>query len=137
LKQKYLVSLSPETQKLSIREYAELEKGEYVFICEEVHDIGDFRNAMDGGADALIPVVRRPNMYPRKDFSERIAQEIINLLSDESGVTSSEILIDDKDDFIQEEDDIDPRVVYEDEDEVTDLKKDEDTAKESDNTNSK
>jgi hypothetical protein len=132
LKQKYLVSLDTETQKLSIREYAELEKGEFAFVCEELHDIGDFRDAMGGGAEALVPVVRRPNMYPRKDFSEKIAQEIINLLKDESGSTKSEILIDDKDDFIQDKDDIDPRVVYEDDAEAGDSKKDEDTEKEID-----
>lgn len=114
MKQKYLISLSPETQKLSIREYAELEKGEFAFVCEEIHDIDDFRNAMEEGAKGLVPVVRRPNMYPRQDFGEKIAQEIIDLLNDESGATSSEILINDKDDFIEAEDDVDPRVVYED-----------------------
>jgi hypothetical protein len=114
LKQKYLISVSPETEKLTIREYAELEKGEYAFICEEVHDINDFRNAKEGGAEGMVSVVRRPNMYPRQDFGERIAQEIINLLDDESGEAYREILIDDKDDFVQAQDDIDPRVVYED-----------------------
>jgi hypothetical protein len=76
-------------------------------------------------------------MYPRKDFSEKIAQEIINLLKDESGSTKSEILIDDKDDFIQEKDDIDPRVVYEDDAEAADSKKDEDTEKEAEAGDSK
>lgn len=114
MKQKYLIAMSPETQKLSIREYAELEKGEFAFVCEEVHDIDAFRSAMESGAKGLVPVVRRPNMYPRQDFGEKIAQGIIDLLNDESGATSNEILINDSDDFIQAEDDIDPRVVYED-----------------------
>lgn len=106
--------MSQETNKLSIREYAELEKGEFAFVCEEVHDIDDFRNVMEGGAKDLVSLVRRPNMYPRQDFGEKIAQGIIDLLNDESGATSSEIMINDIDAFIEAEDDLDPRVVYED-----------------------
>jgi hypothetical protein len=126
LKQKYLITLSPETEKLSIQEYAELEKGEFAFVCEEVYDIDEFKNAMDGGAEGLVSIVRRPNMYPRQDFGERIAQEIINLLNDASGATSSEIFINDRDDFIQEKDDIDPRAVYEEDTEETDQNGDQD-----------
>ena len=114
MKQKYVISIKQETKKLTIQEYAELEKGEIAFVCEEVHNVDDFRNAMEEGAKALVPVIRRPNMYPRQDFGEKIAQGIIDLLNDVSGATSSEILINDHDDFIEAEDDIDPKAVYED-----------------------
>lgn len=117
MKQKYLISINPETQELSIREFAEIEKGEFSFVCEEIHDAEVFRKAMPGGAESLVPVVRRPNMYPRQDFGERIAQGIIDLLSGDLGETSREVLIDDVDAFAPSEDDIDPRVVYEDADE--------------------
>jgi hypothetical protein len=131
LKQKYLISMGPEEGKLSIQEYAELEKGEFAFVCEEVYDIDAFRNVMDGGAEAMVSVVRRPNMYPRQDFGEKIAQEIINLVNDPSGASSSEVLINDSDDFIQAKDDIDPAVVYEDGDKDTkDTKDTEDDDKE-------
>jgi len=124
--------MSPETQELSIREYAELEKGEFAFVCEEVHDIDVFRNTMGEGAKGLVPLVRRPNMYPRQDFGERIAQGIIDLINDESGATSTEILINDKDDFIEAEDDIDPKVVYSDDDDGDDSDADGDTAEDDD-----
>jgi len=137
VKQKYLISLSPETQKLSIREYAELEKGEFAFVCEEVHDIDDFRNAMQSGAKGLVSVVRRPNMYPRQDFGEKIAQVIIDLLNDVSGATSSEILINDKDDFIEAEDDVDPRVIYEDDGDDEDQDADADITYDDDTEDSK
>ncbi len=114
MKQKYLISTNPETQKLSIKEYAELEKGEFAFVCEEIHEIADFRNAMEKGTNDLVSLVRRPNMYPRQEFGEKIAQGIIDLLNDESGATSNEVLIDDIDAFVSAEDDMDPRVVYED-----------------------
>jgi hypothetical protein len=118
VKQKYFISINQETLKLSIREYAELEKGEFAFICEEIHDVEVFKNAMGEGAKGLVPIVRRPNMYPRQDFGEKIAQGIIELLNDEARTTSTEILVNDIDDFIAAEDDIDPRVVYEDEKET-------------------
>jgi hypothetical protein len=121
--------MSQETQKLSIREYAELEKGEFAFVCEEVHDIDDFKNTMEDGAKGLVSVVRRPNMYPRQDFGEKIAQGIIDLLNDESGATSIEVLINDSDDFIEAEDDIDPKAVYEDDDGEDDKKESENTKK--------
>jgi hypothetical protein len=116
LKQKYDITISPDTGKLTIQEYAELEKGEFAFVCEEIYEIDEFKNAMDGGVEELVTIVRRPNMYPRQDYGERIAQEIIDLLNDTTGATSGKVLINDRDDFIQEKEDVDPRVVYEDDD---------------------
>lgn len=112
MKQKYHISFSPETEALSIQEFAELEKGEFAFVCEEIHDAKVFRDAMGGGAEGLVPIVRRPNMYPRQDFGVKIAQGIIALLSNGSGVTTHEVVIDDVDAFAASENDIDPRVVF-------------------------
>lgn len=116
MKQKYLITLRPETQEISIREYTELEKGEFAFVCEEIHDAEAFRNAMAGGAESLVPIVRRPNMYPRQDFGEQIAQGIIDVLNDEFEATSKEVFIDDVDAFETSEDDIDAEVVFEESD---------------------
>jgi hypothetical protein len=113
MKQKYLITNLQEKQEVSIREYAELEKGEFSFICEETYDADTLRAAMPDGAQNLIPIVRRPNMYPREDYSERISQGIIDLLSNETGETSKEINIDDADVFHASDTDLDPRVVYE------------------------
>ena len=134
MKQKYILSILPETQQLSIREYAELEKGEYAFICEEIHDAEVFRAAMTSGAKSLIPIIRRPNMYPRQDFGERIAEGIIDLLNDESGGTSREIFINDVDAFNAVDADLDPRVVYEDDDDKDDDDDDDDDGDLSDDT---
>jgi hypothetical protein len=113
MNQKYLISTDPETEQLSIREYAELEKGEFAFVCEEIHDAGELRAAMSDGVESLVSMVRRPNMYPRQDFGERIARGIIDLLSDETGATSMEVFISDADVFAPSDTDIDPRVVTE------------------------
>jgi hypothetical protein len=120
VKQKYTLTINPETKKLAIREYAEIEKGEFAFVCEELHDIDAFKDGMAEGAAALVPIIRRPNMYPRQDFGERIAQGIIDLLNDDTGETKSEILINDVEAFESAEDDVDPRVVYEGDDEDDD-----------------
>jgi len=111
MKQKYLITLLQETREISIREYAELEEGEFAFVCEEIHDAEVFRSAMRDDARSLVSIVRRPNMYPRQDFGERIAQGIIDLLSDETGATSREIFISDADVFTPSDNDIDPRVL--------------------------
>lgn len=112
MKQKYQISFNPETEALSIQEFAELEKGEFAFVCEEIHDAKVFRDVMDGGAECLVPIVRRPNMYPREEFGVKIALGIIALLSDGSGMTYHEVMIDDVDAFSASENDIDPRIVY-------------------------
>ena len=111
MKQKYLIAFLQETQEVSIREYAELEKGEFALICEEVHDADVLRDAMADGVQRLVPIIRRPNMYPRQDFGEKIAQGIVDLLEDTTGETSLEIFINDADDFIPAADDFDSRVV--------------------------
>lgn len=113
MRQKYLISILPETNEISIREYAELEKGEFAFVCEEIHEAEVFRNAMADGPESLVPIVRRPNMYPRKDFGVRIAQGIIDILSDDFEATSKEVFIDDVDAFETSNNDIDPEVVFE------------------------
>lgn len=116
VKQKYTLTIDLKGKELSIREYAEIEKEEFAFVCEEIYAIDDFKNSMSEGAVGLVPIIRRPNMYPRQDFCEKIAQGIIDLLNDDSGETKSEIMINDKDAFESAEEDIDPRVVLEDED---------------------
>ena len=121
MKQKYILTIIPETQKIAIREYAEIEKGEFAFVCEELHDIDAIKAVMSDGAVALVPIIRRPNMYPRQDFGERIAQGIIDLLNDETGATSNEIFINDVEAFEPEEEDMDPSVVYEEDDDEDDF----------------
>ena len=112
MKQKYLITILQETREVSIREYAELEKGDFAIVCEEIHDAEVLRAAMLDGARSLVSIVRRPNMYPRQDFGEKIAQGIIDLLNDETGATSREIFISDADVFTPSDNDIDPRVVF-------------------------
>lgn len=118
MKQKYLITILPETQEISIREYAELEKDEFAFICEEIHDADVLRVAAPDGAGSLVPIIRRPNMYPRQDYGERIAQGIIDLLSNETGESSVEIFIDDADVFKSSDNDIDSRVVFSEDDDT-------------------
>ena len=122
MRQKYLITILQESREVSIREYDELEKGEFAFVCEETHDAGALKAAMSDGVQRLVPIVRRPNMYPRQDVVERIAQVIIDLLNDETGETIKEILISDADVFIPSDTDIDPRVVFEDEGNVEEEK---------------
>ena len=111
MKQKYIITILQESNEVSIREYAELEKGEFSFICEEIHDTKALKAAIPEGAGNLVPILRRPNMYPRQDYGEKIAMGIIDLLNDAAMETSTEVFINDADDFIPADDDFDPRVV--------------------------
>ena len=76
MKQKYVVLLDNETGKLSIQEYAELDKEMLSLLCEETYDAETIKNAMQKDRNALIQALRTHNMYPPGMYTERIADAI-------------------------------------------------------------
>ncbi len=105
MKQKYVVSNNPDTKQISIREYTELEKGEFTFVCEEIYDHSEIEAAATKDTGALVSCLRRPNMYPKQAYAEQIAQTVQNILTDEGEpAASAEVLFDDVEEFMTEED---------------------------------
>ncbi len=79
MKQKYVVLLDNEAGKLSIQEYAELDKEMLSLLCEETYDAKAIKAAMDKDRNALIQALRTHNMYPPGMYTERIADAIVDM----------------------------------------------------------
>ena len=96
MKQKYLILKNDDTNKLIIREFAELEHDVYSLACEETYDGDVIKSAITSGKEVLISTLRTTNLYPPGSYAEKIAESVINLYSSESD-QSQELFFDDKD----------------------------------------
>ncbi len=78
MKQKYSIFTDNEAGIMTIKEFAELDKGMFSLIFEETYEIPMIRAAIKDGKDALIAAIRTPNLYPIAEYVEKIADTIID-----------------------------------------------------------
>jgi hypothetical protein len=116
MKQKYLILKNDERTKLIIREFAELDKEIFSFLCEETFDDESVKSAIAIGENALIETLRTKNLFPIGIYAKKIAAAVTNMY--ESGNDQSvELVFDDHDLMKKEqeepaaEDDIEEEVV--------------------------
>jgi hypothetical protein len=94
MKQKYLILKNDEKTKLIIREFAELDKEMFTFLCEEIFDDKSVKSAIAIGEDALIATLRTKNLFPIGIYAKEIAAAVTKMY--ESGNDESvELLFDD------------------------------------------
>ncbi len=129
MKQKYVVLLDNENGKLSIQEYAELDKEMLSLLCEETYDAAAIKAAMDKDRHALIQALRTNNMYPPGVYTERIATAIAEMFQPGANA-SAELFFEEREMFAAADGDKEDAVVSSDEEktdmEVDDLLDDED-----------
>jgi hypothetical protein len=77
MKQKYSIFKDNESSILTIKEFAELDKGMYSLIFEETYENAMIEAAIEDGKDALVSAIRTPNLYPIAEYAEKIADTII------------------------------------------------------------
>jgi hypothetical protein len=99
MKQKYVVLLDNETEKLAIQEYAELDKEMLSLLCEESYDAEMIRTAMNKDRSSLIQSLRTHNMYPPGVYTERIADAIVEMFQPGAS-TSAELFFEERDLFV-------------------------------------
>jgi hypothetical protein len=116
MKQKYLILKNDEKNKLIIREFAELDKEMFTFLCEETFDDASVRSAIAIGEDALIAKLRTKNLFPIGIYAKELAAAVTKMY--ESGNDQSVELIFDDHDLMKKEqreplvdDDIEDEVV--------------------------
>ena len=94
MKQKYLILKNDKKTKLIIREFAELDKEMFSFLCEEAFDDESITSAIAIGEDALIETLRTKNLFPIGICAKKIAAAVTKMY--ESGNDQSvELLFDD------------------------------------------
>lgn len=77
MKQKYSIFIDDKTGIMTIKEFAELDKGMFSLIFEETYENTMIQAAIAEGKDALIAAIRTPNLYPIAEYVEKIADTII------------------------------------------------------------
>jgi predicted RNase H-like HicB family nuclease len=80
MKQKYLISKDSTSGSLIIKEYAELDKELFSLIFEESYDGKTIEDAVKDGKEALVSVLRTPNLYPIAEYADKIAENVILLI---------------------------------------------------------
>ena len=98
MKQKYVVLLDNESEKLSIQEYAELDKEMLSLLCEQTYDVNVLKTAMAKDRSALIQALRTHNMYPPGAYAERIADAIVEMFEPGAN-TSAELFFEERELF--------------------------------------
>ena len=84
MKQKYSILKDKTTDRLIIKEYAELDKEIFSLIFEETYDGKEIKAAVKNGKSELISVLRTPNLYPIAEYADKIAEEVILLIEGKS-----------------------------------------------------
>ena len=138
MKQKYTILKNDEKTGVIIREFAELDKEIFSFLCEETFEDETVKSAIEKGQEALIQTLRTQNLFPLGIYAKEIAAVVtkmyetgddqpVELLFDDSDLlTKAEeksLPIDDiEDDDVGIDDLLDEDVPEEDFDEKSDIK---------------
>ncbi|MBI9087071.1 MAG: hypothetical protein JEZ11_25985 [Desulfobacterales bacterium] len=95
MKQKYVISFAPDGDRVSLREFAQVERNSYSLLCEEFFEVDAIKKAGRIGKEKLVDMLRTQNMYPPAAYSQAIAEAIMALLSKPAG-GSTVLMFDDK-----------------------------------------
>jgi hypothetical protein len=79
MKQKYLILKNDEKTKLIIREFGELDKEMFTFLCEETFDDESVTSAIAMGEDVLIATLRTKNLFPIGKYAKEIAAAVTKM----------------------------------------------------------
>jgi len=102
MKQKYTILKNDKKTGVIIREFAELDKEIFSFLCEETFGDEIVKSAIEKGQDALIQTLRTQNLFPLGIYAEKIAEAVTKMY--ESGDDQPvELLFNDVDLLIKEE----------------------------------
>jgi hypothetical protein len=94
MKHKYIIQKNGDAGAFSIKEYAELDKGIFSFVCEENYDPKLFQGMLNKGVKPILALLRTTNFFPPNQFAERIVRSLTALL-ESPDQDSMELLCDD------------------------------------------
>jgi len=79
MKQKYTILKNDEKTGIIIREFGELDKEIFSFLCEERFEDETVKSAIEKGQDVLIQTLRTQNLFPLGIYAEKIAEAVTNM----------------------------------------------------------
>jgi len=108
MRQKYVISQEGARHDFKIREYAVIDKNlrnvdsdmlrqeDFEFLCEETYSHARIERSVARGREALVDVLRTPNLFPIRPYVLKIAESVM-VLFDSSENQSVELFFDDTD----------------------------------------
>jgi len=96
MKQKYAILQNDEKTGIIIREFAELDKEIFSFLCEETFENETVKSAIEKGQDALIKTLRTQNLFPLGIYAKEIAAAVKKIY-DSGDDQPVELIFDDSD----------------------------------------
>jgi hypothetical protein len=78
MKQKYSILKDNKSGIVTIKEFAELDKGMFSLTFEETYENKAIEAAIKEGKEALVAAIRTPNLYPIAEYAEKIADTVID-----------------------------------------------------------
>ena len=79
MKQKYTILKNDEKTGIIIREFGELDKEKFSFLCEETFEDKTVKSAIEKGQDTLIKTLRTQNLFPLGIYAEKIAEAVTKM----------------------------------------------------------
>ena len=108
MRQKYVISQEGAQHDFKIREYAVIDKNlrnvdsdmlrqeDFEFLCEETYSHARIERSIARGKEAVVEVLRTPNLFPIRPYVVKIAESVM-VLFDSSDNQSMELFFDDTD----------------------------------------
>ena len=109
MEQKYVVELDREQNRLTIREYAALEKEIFSLLFEETYDTEKIEAAIENGENAVLDALRTPSLYPVRPNAKQLVRCVLDLFQADDP-QATEIFIDEKDFLGQQEEELEDSV---------------------------
>lgn len=91
MRQKYRIYQSQKKKRLSIKEFAVVNKDtknvdssmlrddHFDLVCEQDYDGAAIARAADAGCDEMVEMLRTPNLYPIEPYATKIAESVIDM----------------------------------------------------------
>jgi hypothetical protein len=95
MKQKYSILKDNKSGIVTIKEFAELDKGMFSLIFEETYETAMIETAIKEGKEALIAAIRTPNLYPIAEYAEKISDAVIDYFENAPAEEPVELIFND------------------------------------------
>lgn len=80
MKQRFSISSNTGGEKIVIKEYAELEKGEFSLLCEESYEVEAVEAALEKGPHHVIALLRTESFFPTNYFAEKLTASLLDFI---------------------------------------------------------
>ena len=111
MRQKYIILKDDKDKVLTLKEYAELDKGLFTLMCEETYEEKNILKKISEGEKELISALRTTNIFPPQPNMVKIINSVISLYNTKDK-DSEEVILDtledlkmNKDTFVVDEKD--------------------------------